>query len=440
MLLSTSAFATQSRLIALGLKELDNEGSYYIQDSRNIFLNSANVNNYSDMVVLEYGASGRLLSANNTSVEQLDQSKAQGGVFRKMGDYVFGVYYGNESNTSSLIRIASSSAAAISFPGVTAAGPTAPRMLGTSDNQIDLFFAGQGSDLKWGTNFTYTKSKDDVNVKKDSAMALRLGLMGAKWDAHLNVSLQSKAESTDDIASTAPYNTAATITQSSKGKIGIHAGGSYDMGTNNKIFGYVKTYGWEQTDSFAAYPIADQLAGNYVAGGQNGTVKGNFTTIQLGWGKQTTVNENGTIFTSVYARHTKIDLKFTNKTEIENLVVPLTVGYEAPATEWLTLRGSIVHNLWGTRDNKNFNSANPIARSLVVGTYGAQGKGTLPNTTEVNAGATLTFGNLNLDGVVGVTSPSRVGGLTTTTGTPNKNQGVFALDNLASKVAMTYKF
>lgn len=440
MLLSTSAFATQSRLLALGLKELDNEGSYYIQDSRNIFLNSANVNNYADLVVLEYGAAGRLLSSNNNSIEQYDQPKAQGGVFRKVGDYVIGAYYGNESNTSSLIRIASSSAAAISFPGVTANGPSAPKMLGTSDNQIDLFFAGQASDIKWGTNLLFAKSKDDVNVKEDSAIALRLGLIGSKWDAHLNLSLQSKAESTDIIASTAPYNTAATITQESEGKIGIHVGGSYDIGTNNKLFGYVKTYGWEQKDSFASYPIADQLAGNYVAGGQTGTVEGDFTTIQLGWGKATTVNENGTIFTSAYVRHTKINLEFRNKTEVENLVIPLTVGYEAPATDWLTLRGSIVHNVWGTRDNKNFNSANPIARSLVVGTYGAQGKGTLPNTTEVNAGATLTFGNVNIDGLIGVTSPSRAGGVTSATGTPNKNQGVLAFDNLASKVGLTYKF
>lgn len=432
-LLSTSAMATQSRLLALGLKELDNEGSYYIQDSRNIFLNSANVNDYADIVVLEYGSAGRLLSTstpNNTSIEQYDQPKAQGGVFRKVGDYVFGVYYGNESNTSSFIRVAGSSGAAV---GLGLGTGTGARLLTTTDNQIDLFFAGQGSDLKWGTNFTFSNDKDEVNNKKDSAMAVRLGLKAAKWDAHLNASLRSKASSTDTIG-------ADTVNHGVKGKIGIHVGGSYDLGSDNRVFGYVKTYGWEQTDSYTAYPLVN---GAGAAGGQTGMVKGNFTTIQLGWGKGTKVNETGTIFTSIYARQTKIDLDFTARTEVRNLVVPLTLGYEAIANEWLTLRGSIVQNLYSHRDNGNFGNANAVARSLVAGTYGAQGKGTLAGNTEVNAGATATWGNLSVDGLIGITSPSRVGGTTQTAGSvgsPNKNQGVLALDNLASKVAMTYKF
>lgn len=441
MLLSTSAFATQSRLIALGLKELDNEGSYYIQDNRNIFLNAAAVNDVGDSIIMEYGASGRLLSSNNTSVEQLDQPKAQGGFFKKAGEYTYGFYYGNESNTSSLIRIASSSAAAISLGGVTAAGPTSPKMLATTDNQLDIFFAGTSGDYKWGTNLLFASSKDDVNLKKDQALAFRLGLKANSWDAHLNMSILGKAESTDTITST--YTGVAgtsTIIQESEGKLGIHLGGSYNLSSEDKIFGYVKTFAWEQKDNYNAYPMPNELAGNYVAGGQSGTVKGNFTTIQLGWGKAAKVNETGTLFTSVYARHTAIDLKFANKTEVRNLVLPVTIGYEAVAADWLTLRGSIVQNIIGTRDNKNFNSANAIARSLVAGTYGANGKGTLNNSTEVNAGATLTYGKLAVDGVVGVTSGARNGSNSTATETPNKTQGPFALDNLASKVAVTYNF
>lgn len=438
MLLSTSAFATQSRLIALGLKELDNEGSYYIQDNRNVFLNAANVNDVGNSIVMEYGASGRSLSTNNTSIEQLDQPKAQGGFFKKAGEYTYGFYYGNESNTSSLIRIASSSAAAISFPGVGGTGPSNPKMLGTTDNQLDIFFAGVAGDYKWGTNLLYSNSKDEVNVKKDQALVFRLGVKANRWDAHLNMSILGKAESTDVIASAAPYNTAATIVQESKGKLGVHLGGSFNLNDQDKIFGYVKNYAWEQKDSFASYPLATQ--GSYVPGGQTGTVKGDFTTIQLGWGRAAKVNETGTLFSSIYARHTAINLKFNNKTEVRNLVLPVTVGYEAVATDWLTIRGSIVQNIIGTRNNKNFNSANALARSLVAGTYGLEGKGTLNNSTEVNAGATLTYGKLAVDGVVGITSGNRNGSNTTATGTPNKTQGPLALDNLASKVAVTYNF
>ena len=57
-LISPQAFATKARLIALGMDELDNEGSYYIEDSRNIFLNAANVNDYADTVIFEWGEDG----------------------------------------------------------------------------------------------------------------------------------------------------------------------------------------------------------------------------------------------------------------------------------------------------------------------------------------------------------------------------------------------
>lgn len=43
-LASTSVFASQARLLALGMNETDNEGMYYISDARNIFLNPAYIN------------------------------------------------------------------------------------------------------------------------------------------------------------------------------------------------------------------------------------------------------------------------------------------------------------------------------------------------------------------------------------------------------------
>ncbi|MBC7430092.1 MAG: hypothetical protein H7336_15865 [Bacteriovorax sp.] len=397
LLLSTSAFATESRLLALGMNETDNEGMFYIQDGRNIFLNSANVNLYPDQLVTEYGSTGLTVGAGQT-VDQNHRPKAQGGVFKKYGGMTYGVYYGNESNTSSLLRIAGTRDAATPPP--------------TADNQLDLFVGGDAG-IKWGANVTYANNKNETSNTKDSALSTRFGLIGSGWDALLNLSLGSKSESA-----------AVAGRQKFDGKIGFQVGGSYLLGDAGRVFGYVKHYGWDEELTGAS------------------TVKGDFTSYYLGYGRDMTVNTNGKIFASVGVKKTDINLKFTQKGEVRHLIVPLNIGYEAVATEWLTLRGSIVQNLYGKRDNKRITGTTDLlgqAPNLIAAIYGTTGKGTIANSTEVNAGATLTFGQLALDGMIGLTSNDRGTG-STGVAAPNKNQGLLALDNLGSRVALTYKF
>lgn len=443
LVLSSSAFASQARLLALGMNETDNEGMYYISDSRNIFLNPAYINLYPNQAEFEWGAVGQNVSVLGTdSAATLNNNpvapKAQGGVFKKYGDFVYGVYLGNESNTSSLLRIAGTSAIS-SLNGITNAttfANTNSKMLQTADNQFDIFFGG-GDSLKWAGDLTAAFGKDEARTSKDSAVAIRGGLIGSNWDAHLNLSLASKSNASDSITAPALGVVApTTVSQEFKGKLGYHIGGSYLLDDKNRVFGYVKHYGWDQTDSFNSYGGA--LA---TIGGQNGTVKGDFTSYYLGWGRDFDVNKGDKIFTSLAARKTDINLNFTNKSEVRHLIIPVTLGYEAKATDWLTLRGSVVQNLWGQRDNKNINNAgatgtqlNSVARSVVAGIYGGTGKTTnsgIPNSSSVNAGATLAFDKLTIDGLVSTTG---------TTGTANSKTGVLSLDNLETSVGVTYKF
>ena len=51
--ISGSALASKARLQALGE---DTNGSWFIQDNRNIFLNASHVNLNKDMVTMEWGA------------------------------------------------------------------------------------------------------------------------------------------------------------------------------------------------------------------------------------------------------------------------------------------------------------------------------------------------------------------------------------------------
>jgi hypothetical protein len=437
MLVSTSVFATQARLLALGMKETDNEGMYHISDARNMFLNPAYVNLYPNEIVAEWGSKGFNASAagtaSNATVYRTNAPKAQGGAFHKFGDLVFGVYLGNESNTSSLLRIAGTSAAA----ALNGAGgnPTASQMLHTADNVVDVFVAGDAG-VKWGVDASYAAGKNETNSSKDSSGAVRMGVLTDTWDAHLNVSVNSKSEATDVVTPLGSGALSETVNHKFEGKLGFQVGGSYVITGNNRVFGYVKHYGWEQSDSYSKYTaLQAATAGTAAAsGGQQGTVKGDFTSYHLGWGSHSDVGTTDKVYYSVAARKTDINLKFNTKGEVRHIAIPLTIGYEAVANEWLTLRGSIIQNLWSQRDNKGLGGLNVVGRSLITGLYGNNGKATLANSTEVNAGATLTYGQLSVDGLIGMTAPSRGGTV------QEKNQGVFALDNLSSSVAVTYKY
>ncbi len=423
------AYATQARLIALGLDELDNEGSYYIQDSRNIFLNSANVNNYGDMVIFEYGSTGQTVALSET-LDQDFNSKAQRGFLKKHGDVVYGAYLGNESNTSSFLRIASTSNA------VSISAATVPRVP-TADNQVDIFAGSTLSNgLKWGANIVYLNNEDNSTVsaiakkQEDKAGAVRLGVMADNWDAHANISFLNEAKNTV-AAAPAGGNAAQTVNQEFDGSLGLHIGGSYKL-NKGRIFGFYKTFQWDQKDD---YDYTGWVTTSGVGPGKTGTSEGKFDTYALGYGRVESVNSNGSLFSNVHLKVTDIELKTATKVQVKNTIVPLVMGYEHAATSWLTLRGSITHNLYSKRDNKNYSSSNAVVQSLVAGVYGAEGKGTVPNSTRIDAGATLTFGNLNIDGVIGTAGNN---GDTTTTATQKK--GTLSLDRLMARAALTYKF
>lgn len=442
-LFSTSAMATQARLLALGMSETDNEGMYHVSDSRNMFLNPAYINLYNDLAIFEWGSVGQYATAGGATTSTLNNNtsnpKAQGGVIKKYGDFVYGLYFGNESNTSSLLRVAGTSAAA-ALNGFNGTVANSSKMLATSDNQVDLFFGG-GSDLKWAVNPVLTFGKDDARKSKDSGISLRGGLIGSGWDAHLNVSLNSKSEATDTVTVAPLGITNATIAHEFKGKLGVHTGGSYVISGNNRVFGYVKHYGWEQTDS-RTYSAGQQAQ----MGGQTGTVKGDFTSYYLGWGSHSDVNATDKLFYSFAAKKTDINLKFSNKGEVRHIVLPITIGYEAQANEWLTLRGSVVQNIWGQQDNKNVDNygatgtrLNKVASGLITKIYGGSGKKTIANSTTVNAGASLTFGQISVDGLVSATDATGNQTVSATDSNPPK-KGILSLENLETSVAVTYKF
>jgi len=414
MLLSTSAFATKARLQALGE---DKDGSYYISDYRNIYINPAELNSMGNMAIFEWGGAGASATSgiSRASLDLDNNTKAQGGVLYGLSNGIkIGAILGDETDVAALTRILSSNG------GATNEG------LQSADNVLDVFVAGKSA-VNWGANLLYTSTKNEAASARynQHSYAARLGASQDAWNVHLLLALGAKADAPD-----------YTKTPTYKGNFGARVGGGYDLSAENKTFGMYESYTWDQTNSTTA------------------TRKGAFSKAMLGFGHSKKVTDNSTMFIKLHGESTHIQLDSVGSlaaAKIDRLAFPISIGFEHTSTEWLVLRGSVIQNLYGTVKDSgldtNFGTAGAgnmgaVIRSLANQKYGAStsgtgGKKTLANSTQVNAGATLTFGSLSVDGLIGATPASRAG---TPASAADTNGGVLALDNLETRVGVTYKF
>ncbi len=414
-LTSTSAYATKARILALGEEVEDH---FFHEDSRSIFTNAAYVNDYADMLTLEWGGTA---SASGGALDTDAAPKAMGGFLRKSGNFVYGAYLGNESNVSSFLRIISSDGNNVTFGDQNSNTINDGILLAPADNQIDLFLGSQASGLDWGVNFVYTKGENTGNgtyTSEDKAMASRFGVKAKNWDAFANISLAS--ESTTDFVN------AGLNDVKFDGKLGFQLGGSYLMG-NGKFHAAFKKFDWDQSLGTT-------------------TTEGGFTRYDVGYGVTHKVNTTDMVFARAYYSKLEVELSYTGAAAtLDRSYAPIIIGYEAQATSWLTLRGSITHDILNKVEEKNlaqFTVAGSGVDSEVrrlqqaaISSYGASGSDgeVSSGDTTVQAGATLTFGNLDIDGFIGL-------GNVATSVDKDKNTGSLNLDTALTRVGMTYKF
>ena len=356
-LLSTNAFASKARVEALGQDSV--RGSEYISDARNVFRNPALLNETKNYLVTEWGTSA--LSDSSTA------PRAEGGFFREAGSFAYGLYLGNNNGRDT----ASRTAAAATYLN--------------QDNALDLFFAGDMG-IKWGAKLHYASSKNEVlsatQTKKNTAFGLGLGVEMGAAQAYLDLDLSDKSTG------------AAAAGDEWKLKPSYLVGGSYE---------------WNGTTFFANYSASKYEV--KPAAGTTATTKD--SNITFGAGRIMEINPSARIMTDAKVVLTTNQVT-AGKAKTQNL--PVTLGMEADATSWLTLRGSVSQD---------------VVLNTTKNTAGK--KATDANSTNVNAGATLNFGNLKVDGVVGTTGSSRAA-------TTASEQGVLATDNLMTRVGVTYKF
>src|SRR5690606_4845414 len=102
--------------------------------------------------------------------------------------------------------------------------------------------------------------------------------------------------------------------------------------------------------------------------------------------------------------------------EYKATYIPVVVGLEHESTSWLTLRASVGAVVWGGEEDK-------------------KDERTFSDTVAVNAGATLKFGELSIDGVIGNAGAAGVAGDNTAA-----SNGTLRTDALMTRVGMVYRF
>lgn len=413
--LATPAFATKARLQALGE---DSYGSAYINDNRNIWLNSAQINNHKDLVTYEFGG--------NVTTDSAETARGEGGVYKTMGNLVWGVHFGGASNTGNALR---TGAGLIRAEG-DLSDPTNPQDVtfegsGNEENNIAVFLGGDAG-VKWGANLEYAKTADESSVDSSEAMRTRLGIIAGDFQAYANINLINNAKGVTSVVDTATPANLITGTAKFEGDLGYQVGA---------------IQAWQGNTLFVDYRSFDMSSKIVASGvgpfgaGLNQKEDISSQQAEAGIGRVERLNDKTNLFlkASYFMRNIENDHAKTGVgaaafgllcaqggitacEDYKTQRVPVVIGLETEATSWLTLRASVSQVVWGTVE---FNDDESSVR----------------NSTAINAGATLKFGELSVDGVIGNADNAQVRGENTAAG-----NGTLRTDNLMTRVGMTYRF
>ncbi len=375
---TSTAYASKARMIALGE---DQYGSYFIEDQRNVFLNAAKMHSQKEHITFEWGSSGATPATATPDIDTDQNPNAEGGFFTTAGPTSYGIYFGHEDN-----RISQERQLAADINGFDHNNSS------LLDNALTFFFGGN-SGLPWGAAITYAKSQNQTVAATQGSEQKLLSLsFGAVKDqteinGHLNLINEAKDADGDEY----------------EGKIGLRAGVSHNLGLH-KVFAQFRHSGFEVKDATSK-------------------PEGSFNELLLGTGREKVVSSNVSLFVKVQFVFSKQKLEkgsgagFEAEKDVKQTRIPLTAALEAKVLDWLVLRGSVAHNLWAQENNSGK-------------------KKTLANSNDINAGASMLFGNFTIDGLIG-TGNDNSGNTTTDS---SNEEGILSTDNIMTRVSMTYRF
>jgi hypothetical protein len=390
---SSVAFATKARLSALGQSR---DGSQFIDDNRNIFLNPAVVNKYPNLVTAEWGNTASDLDSAATP-------KAEGGLFMSTGGFVLGVHMGHEFKATQGARVATQTV--WDNNGDVGTTDATDPVTVPEQNLTDFFFGMNAGFANVGLGLTYSDNKGESASQKftDSSMGVRLGLSADMYDVFFNTALAGQVKVSNKDAGTA----AGLGEKDLKGKSFMDLGTTVRLGVMD-VFAY-----------YAAVSFEESKAKN----------KFDHTEMKLGFAKAYEAGEKGVVWASLAYESTQTDRSYASgaqKFEATTAALPVGVAMEVKAKDWLSLRGSVKQNLLISEESE---------KSIPQGGTTTKTSGTIANSTTVAAGMSLVFDTLSIDGVIGNNTEAGAAGNDTAAG-----NGTLRTDALASSVSMTYTF
>jgi hypothetical protein len=345
---SSSALASKARLSALGqnggLLTDTNDGSLYLDDTRDVFLNPAYLNRTTDFANFELGASS--LTAPN----------AEGGYFSTTGPIRYGLQLGSMGEATRQIT----DAFAAGRFGANPASGTVTAV--TPNNSVQAVVAGGGGTMKWGAAVLYgagekrTTAAGVATGSKANTLEVKAGLSEDAWQAYIHFLAMAKSE---------VENPAGTI-QKYEGKPSARLGGSFNLNTDEKITANVAWLNYTGYAASAAGVNQDVNAlgvnVNYVrfVSGSDAALRFFYTA---GLGMQNYV-----------FKATAGDVKE------DRMFIPLLLGLENSVNDWLVLRASVGQKVFFDQVKTDADTNNsPV------------------NTTTVGAGAGLKWNKFALD-------------------------------------------
>ncbi len=280
---ATPAFASRARLEALGEGK---NGSYYIQDSRNMFLNPASIVKHKKKLFIELGDA----NASNNGADSSNGGFAQGGFINNFGDYTYALYLNNFSDN---------------FADAASAQTVAPQ------GAIEVQFAGENF-ANWGLALTTAGNKQGAN--SSSYLGARAGIEKDNLAVFATIGLSN--------------NIKVGTLEALKGKTQIDAGVTYGF-EDFTLFGKFATNVNDITD-VAPGSVAVEQSNNIMGAG-------------FGWNKEMTKSTH--MYSRLEADYATNKVAGVITTKSYN--IPVVLAAETQALSWLAIRGSIGHSLLG---------------------------------------------------------------------------------------------
>jgi hypothetical protein len=348
-LFSLQAFATKARLASLG-------HSFHIVDPQGVYSNPLRLLQFSNLVLIESGVTAATSSTDN----------AEGAVFFNINDSSrMAVSFGNNNDlVQNGRRFTNSIVGASTYR--------------TPQNMLHTFYGVKDGDKLYSMGLFYSNFNDKLNALTDSSSGFLLGYRNGIFSAFGSYALANAVE--------------AAAGKKFDGSGAFRLAGRY---TIDEILYALDLGGWANKSS--------------TLGTENEAYANRSVSLRMIKSLKKDGNE---VFYGLGVISNTIDCKkqasASCTTKFSSLNLPIIIGTEVNASDWLTLRGAITQSL-PISTVKDEIGLPVAATSGVTGASGALSDlAAQPNTTTLALGAGIKFNKITIDGSLGTATTQAV--------------------------------